>query len=94
VTLSKICKNKGVLATAGGSGAVALIIILVFLIPNVNANTENINELAITHASIITQQEHERENILEIKTTLKEMDDKLDKLTIITCKQSQSSLCN
>lgn len=89
-----MCKSKGFLATAGGSGAVALTIILVFLIPNVNANTENINELTITHASITTQQDHERENIQEIKSTLKEMDDKLDKLTIITCKESHSSLCN
>lgn len=37
---------------------------------------------------------NDHENILEIKSTLKEMDDKLDKLTIITCKQSESSLCS
>lgn len=89
-----MCKSKGVLATAGGSGVIALTIIMVFLIPNVNANSDTINELTITHSSIIIQQDHERENILEIKTTLKEMDDKLDKLTIITCKQSESRLCN
>lgn len=94
MVLESICNSKGFLAGAGGSGALALMIIFVFLIPNYNANAESITDLQIEQAEIIVHLDNNKEIMQGLESHLDKMDDKLDKLTIITCKNSDSSLCN
>ena len=89
-----ICKTKGFIGGMGGAGAASLLIITLVLYPGQTSLAEELSELEIMVAQEKVKTAILEDNIQDIRDELHVIDEKQDKMLIILCKDSDSSVCN
>lgn len=80
--------------SAASVGAAALFIIFTLLLPQIQDNAGAIVELKISEGIIITTIENNGDKLDDLDKKLTNANEKLNKILIIMCQNSESVLCN